>query len=65
MDVKGLAPATDFTESFTATGFSLDLGPNVGPPPMGTPEPSTLILLATGILALTRYSKKEPRRMRA
>ena len=65
VDVKGLAPGTDFTESFTANGFSLDLGPNVGPPPPTTPEPSTLFLLATGILALARYSRKDPRRIRA
>ena len=45
--------------------YVIDLGPNVGPPPTGTPEPSTLILLAAGTLALTSYSRKEPRRMRA
>ena len=68
VDVNGLAPGTDFTESFTANGLSFDLGPNVGPPPPPpptTPEPSTLFLLAIGIFALARYFRKEPRRMPA
>ena len=68
VDVNGLAPGTDFTESFTANGLSFDLGPNVGPPPPPpptTPEPSTLFLLAIGIFALARHFRKEPRRMPA
>ena len=68
VDVNGLAPGTDFTESFTANGLSFDLGPNVGPPPPPpptTPEPSTLFLLAIGIFALARYFRKELRRMPA
>ncbi len=68
VDVNGLVPGTDFTESFTANGLSFDLGPNVGPPPPPpptTPEPSTLFLLAIGIFALARYFRKEPRRIPA